>query len=100
MNDEGLAIALPHTSVDHVNKAAISIATLKNPVKFEVMGGEVGENCEVKLVFMLAVDDPNAHLEKLQKIVQIFQDSNFLKDLYIQNTPEGVIELFKNKEEE
>ena len=100
MNDDGLAIALPHTSVDYVNKSATSIARLKNPVEFNVMGGNEDETCSVNLVFMLCVDDPNAHLEQLQRIVQIFQDNAFLEKLSGANSPEEVIDIFKNKEEE
>lgn len=99
INEDGLALALPHTSVDYVNKSAISIATLKNPVKFNVMGGAEDEFCSVNIVFMLAVDDPNAHLEQLQRIVQIFQDSQFLEDLTNADNPEKVIDIFKIKEE-
>lgn len=100
MNDEGLAIALPHTAIDHVNKAATSIARLKNPVEFHVMGGDPDETCKVKLVFMLCVDDPNAHLDGLQRIVTILQDQEFLKKLDTVQTNEELIELFKIKEDE
>ena len=100
MNDEGLAIALPHTAIEHVNKAATSIARLKNPVEFHVMGGDKHETCQVKLVFMLCVDDPNAHLEALQRIVAILQDQEFLKKLVTVQSNEELIELFKIKEDE
>lgn len=100
MDTDGLAIALPHTAIEHVNKAATSIAILKKPIEFHVMGGGVDDTCQVSLVFMLCVDDPNAHLDGLQAIVQILQDKNFLKNLDGAKTPEEVINLFKSKEEE
>ena len=100
MNDEGLAIALSHTAIDHVNKAATSIARLKNPIDFHVMGGDADETCQVKLVFMLCVDDPNAHLDGLQRIVTILQDHEFLKKLDTVQSNEELIELFKIKEDE
>lgn len=100
MDADGLAIALPHTAIDHVNKAATSIARLKNPVEFHVMGGDKDETCQVQLVFMLCVDDPNAHLDGLQRIVTILQDREFLKKLKDVKTNVELIDLFKNKEDE
>lgn len=99
MNEEGLAIALPHTAIDHVNKAVTSIARLKNAIDFHVMGGDADETCQVKLVFMLCVDDPNAHLDGLQRIVTILQDQEFLKKLDSVHTNEELIDLFKTKED-
>lgn len=98
MNNEGLAIALPHTAIEHVNKTATSIARLNNPVEFHVMGGDTDEICQVKLVFMLCVDDPNAHLDALQRIVAILQDEEFLKKLDTVQSNEDLIEVFKIKE--
>lgn len=100
MDEKGFAVALPHTAIDYVNSAATSIAILKNPIEFHVMGGTPDETCMVSLVFMLCVDDPNAHLDGLQSIVKILQDKSFLDKLDGAKTSDDVINLFKIKEEE
>lgn len=51
----GISVAIPHTDSEHVNKKAISVAILKEPVKFGVMG-EIGAETPVQIVFMLAID--------------------------------------------
>lgn len=35
---KGFGVAIPHTDAEHVNSPMIAIATLKNPVKFNIMG--------------------------------------------------------------
>src|SRR5690554_3339187 len=66
-----MGIAIPHTDAEHVKKAGISIATLKEPVTFKNMG--TGEDMDVEIIFMLAVKDPNEQLNMLQRLMTIFQ---------------------------
>lgn len=73
----GCGVAIPHTDIEHVNQAAISVATLKREVKFRVMGEE-SEEVPVKLVFMLAMKEQHAQLTLLQQLMQILQDSEAL----------------------
>lgn len=95
----GFGIAIPHTNVEYVNKAATAIAVLKDPVSFHVMGGDDEDTVDVNLAFMLAVDDPNAHIDKLQRIVDLIQDQDFLRELSEQKEGSEIIELIKNKEQ-
>lgn len=94
-----IGIAIPHTAVEHVNKGKIAIARLKNQVPFQQMGND-DETVKVKLVFMLAVDDPEKHLEKLQSIVEVIQDEVVLKKLLSAGVADEMIEVFKEKEKE
>lgn len=92
-------IAIPHTSSDYVNKAATGIATLKNPVDW-VQLGTSDDHVDVNIVFLLAVKDPNAHLEFLQAIVKIFQDKSVMKKILAEKNPKNIIEIIKKKETE
>lgn len=94
---EGFGVAIPHTPVTHVIKHAIAIAQLKNPVEFIQMGSE-DEATNVKIVFMLAVDDPNAHIDQLQQILNIIQDKDVLKKLAETKSKDEIIEVIKEKE--
>src|SRR5699024_1354796 len=49
----GVSVAIPHTDVEHVNRKTISVATLKDPVDFGIMGGGPDEKTPVKVVFLL-----------------------------------------------
>lgn len=96
--DTGLiGIAIPHTAVEHVNKGKIAIARLENKVPFHQMGND-DEAVEVKLVFMLAVDNPGLHLTKLQSIVEVIQDESVLMKLLDAETEGQMIDAIKEKE--
>src|SRR5699024_2471405 len=78
MRTKGVSVAIPHTDVEHVNQKTISIAILKDPVEFGVMG-DPDETTPVKLVFMLAMDKADSQLSLLQRLMQIFQDEDTLQ---------------------
>ncbi len=75
----GVKVALPHTDTIHVNEPAIALGILEEPVIFEDMGS--GEKLEVEIVFMLAVKNPSAQVKVLKKLIDLFQDSEFLISL-------------------
>ena len=94
---DGMGVAIPHTDVSHVNKAGIAIGVLKKPVTFIQMGSD-DEEIGVKLVFMLAVTDPNAHIDELQRIIEIIQDKDILEKLFTVTDKDTIIEVIKEKE--
>lgn len=76
----GVPVAIPHTDAEHVNQKTISVAVLKNPVDFVVMGEE-SLTIPVRLVFMLAMDEVHSQLALLQKLMRIFQEEQTLKKI-------------------
>ncbi|MDO4169722.1 MAG: PTS sugar transporter subunit IIA [Lachnospiraceae bacterium] len=94
-----IGIAIPHTDRGHVNKGAVAIGILKEPVHFYQMGFTDVE-VNVKIVFMLAVDDPEAHLPFLQRVLQVLQDQNVLEKLTHVTKSQEIIEIVKEKEQE
>lgn len=93
----GIGVAIPHTDVSHVNQSGIAIAVLREPVTFIQMATD-DEEVKVKLVFMLSVVDPNAHLEELKQILAIIQDTEVLEKLTKVNEKKEIIEIIKEKE--
>lgn len=75
-----IAVAIPHTDVEHVQQKAISVGILKEPVDFIVMGDDT-ETVPVKIVFMLAMDEAHSQLKLLQQLMQVFQDQSVLNEL-------------------
>ena len=70
-------IALPHaTNKVGVNRTAMSLITLKNPVNF---GNK--NNDPVDTVFMLATTDSTSHLGALQDLSEFLGDEEFLNIL-------------------
>jgi len=94
---DGFGIAIPHTDVSHVNESGTAIALLKDPVTFTVMGTD-DEYTQAKIVFMLCVKDPSTHMDKLQRIIEMIQDRDFLERLALQTTKEDIIGIVKEKE--
>lgn len=80
LNTGSIKVAIPHTNPEHVNRAAISIATLKDPVKFNNME-DSNQEIPVDLVFMLAVDNPEKQVPLLVKLMGIFSQTDKLKEI-------------------
>ncbi|RDW20676.1 PTS sugar transporter subunit IIA [Oceanobacillus chungangensis] len=76
----GVSVAIPHTDVEHVINKTISVAILKKPVDFVIMGDDI-ETTPVQLVFMLAMDEAHSQLSLLQKLMAMFQNEDLLKRL-------------------
>lgn len=74
----GFSVAIPHTDPEHVNRAAFAVGVLKNPVRFHCMAAPE-EETQVRLVFLLAIKDPDKQVELLQKLMAVFQDAALLK---------------------
>lgn len=77
---EGVGVAIPHADIIHVVKPAIAIGVLKKPVKFLIMGNPE-EEVDVKLVFMLAINEPTMQINLLKNLVFLFQDKKLLHQL-------------------
>ena len=71
--------------------------TLKHPVTFIQMGSD-DTQVEVKVVFMLAIEDPKNHIKKLQQILRIIQDNAVLEKIYQASSADEVIDIVKQKE--
>jgi galactitol PTS system EIIA component len=88
----GCSVAIPHTDIEHVNKKAISLGILKEPVEFGIMG-EVSEKTPVKLVFMLAMDQIHSQLDLLQNLMRVFQNEEILTSLSSEESKTVIKEL-------
>lgn len=92
-----IGVAIPHTDVEHVNKPMIAAATLKEPVKFRVMGGSEEDIIDVKIVFLLAMKDGNAQLELLKNIMSIIQNDDLLDEIASVENENTLLTLLENR---
>ncbi|MEA4909056.1 MAG: PTS sugar transporter subunit IIA [Anaerolineaceae bacterium] len=72
--------AIPHTDIEHVFKPGLAMATLASPVTFQNMVMPE-EAVPVRLVFLLALDQPKAQIEMLQEIAAVLQNESVVKNL-------------------
>jgi galactitol PTS system EIIA component len=70
-------VAIPHADSANVLQTQIAFASLENSIEFKAMGSN--EPVHVKLIFLLAIKNPNDHLETLQKLIGIFQSEHLIK---------------------
>ncbi|WP_079475677.1 PTS sugar transporter subunit IIA [Marinococcus halophilus] len=91
-----IAVAIPHTDVEHVQRKAISVGILRDPVDFIVMGDDT-ETVPVKIVFMLAMDEAHSQLKLLQQLMQVFQDQNVLKELSSTSDKKQIKKMMEEK---
>ena len=50
------------------------------------------------MLFLLPAVDPNAHIDKLQRIVEMIQDKEMLGKLMKADAPEEMIRMIREKE--
>ena len=67
-----IAVAMPHTDPQHVNRPGVCIAQLKHPVEFEHMG-DPDTKVQAEMLFMMAIKNPDEQVELLQKVLGVFQ---------------------------
>lgn len=90
---EAMGVALPHTDAIHVNKQAIAIGILKEPIKFKAMGMP-DETVEVSLILMLAIEKPDAQLELLGKLMDILQKAECVNGIKNAVNEKEAVEIF------
>lgn len=73
----GINAAMPHCDISNVNRAAICVGVLKNPVEWRRMDDQ-DATCKVSFVIMLALKEAHAHLDMLQKVVALIQDQGLM----------------------
>jgi len=87
-----LGFAIPHTETEHVNKSAIAIAILDEPVVFQAMDNPLTD-ISVHVVMMLAISDPKAVVMVLRQVISILEDEAALQALIRAGTPEEIREI-------
>lgn len=83
--------AIPHTDIEHVLKSGVAMATLVKPVTFQNMVLPT-EAVEVRIAFLLALEEPHAQIEMLQEIAGVLQDPDLLETLMKSSSPSEVLE--------
>ncbi|WP_299024170.1 PTS sugar transporter subunit IIA [uncultured Thermanaerothrix sp.] len=81
--------AIPHTDIEHVIRPAVGLATLPTPVVFQNMIDPT-DAVPVRLVFLLALEQPKSQVEMLQQVATILQNPQVVSELVAAQTLEEV----------
>jgi PTS system galactitol-specific IIA component len=93
---EPVGVAIPHTDTEHVNKSALAVGILKQPVVFTEMGTDDGQ-VKVEIITMMAISDPDAVMPVLRDLAMVYQDPDFLSQLKAAKDQTGVLDLCKTR---
>lgn len=89
--------ALPHVDLEYVKRPAVALATLSQPVFFHNMV-VAQEEVPVRLVIMLALDQPKSQVEMLQQVATILQRPDIVDRLMAARTPEEILAILSDLE--
>jgi galactitol PTS system EIIA component len=89
--------AIPHVDLEYVNKPAIALATLKQPIVFHHMVMNE-EEVPVRLVIMLALDQPKSQIEALQQVAEVLQSPEIVNELLSAQTSAEVLAIMNRLE--
>jgi galactitol PTS system EIIA component len=87
-----MCVAIPHTDSKHVNESNVAVAVLNNSVEFNNMI-DPSKKVEVRIVFLLAINNPDSQVTLLSKLMSVFQNVNLLKQIRDSSTTEEVAKL-------
>jgi len=90
--------AIPHVDIEYVNKSALGLATLTQPVVFQNMV-DSDEDVPVQLVIMLALDKPKSQIEMLQEVAGVLQQPVVIDQLMAARTPDDVFTALSSFED-
>ncbi|AXY24977.1 hypothetical protein CL176_02450 [Suicoccus acidiformans] len=89
-----IGVAIPHTEGSYVKKDKLVVATLKNSIIFNEMGGDKDDFVDVSLVIMLVIGDGAGHLDMLTKIISLVQDENVVKNIIDMTSETEIVRVF------
>jgi galactitol PTS system EIIA component len=85
-------VAIPHTDSHHVLRTGIAVGILQNPTEFTIMG-TTDQIVQVKLVLLLAIQDPSSHIQVLQQLMEVFQLPDVLQQLRSAKSKKEVVHV-------
>jgi PTS system galactitol-specific IIA component len=91
--------AIPHVDIEYVNHSALALATLEQPVIFRNMVDR-DEKVYVRLVIMLALDQPKSQIRMLQEVTKILQNPDVVNRLILAETEDQILTILKTMDEE
>lgn len=75
-----VGVAIPHADAAWANRAGVAIGRCEKPVSFRSME-DATQTVSVRLVFMLSVTDPDAHLAVLGRLIEMFSQAELCEAL-------------------
>ncbi len=91
-----MPLALPHGDAEFVKSSALAIGKCAEPIPFHSMS-EPDKILPARLVVMLAVGDPDGHLEILSHLMDALADEAFCREVLEADSGTAIASLFAAK---
>lgn len=89
-------IAIPHAGTEGVNRSAIAVASLQEPVIFQNMA-DPDEELAVELVLLLANNNPEEQVKTLRNLALLFGEPDKLVELRALSSPAEIVQWLKQE---
>ncbi len=96
LQTESIPIAVPHADEEHVEKEGIAIIRPRIPVSFGEMACE-NSKIDALLIFLLLLKKGDKHVECLEMLLTMTQDTCMIKRLMEADGPEEVYGIIENQ---
>jgi PTS system galactitol-specific IIA component len=90
-------VAVPHADPEHVIAPGVAVATLARPVAFGEMGNPESY-LDVDVVLMLALRDRDSVQKELVRLVETFQNPDFVDRIHAAADPQQLFKLIASGE--
>lgn len=85
--------AIPHAQSAAIEKSAMLILKLKQPIDWQSLDGQ---KIDTVISFLIPQVDSNEHLKYLSNTAKLLTHKDFITKLKAANTPQDIFNLFKN----
>ena len=92
-------VAIPHTDAEYIKEEFISICTFKDSIELSSMEDQ-NEKVQVKLAFVLGLNQPHNQLQVLTELMSIIQNKELVEGLINSSNTEEVLEIVKSLNQE
>ena len=90
-----IGVAIPHTDAEYIKEEFIAVCQLKNEVEFKSME-DADESVNVKLAFVLGLNQPHSQLTILQELMQLIQNKETVNALINANDKEDILKIIES----
>jgi Phosphotransferase system mannitol/fructose-specific IIA domain (Ntr-type) len=92
---EPIAVAIPHSSRELVNKSTILVARTKSGVTFDRIDDK-DLTVDVKVIFMLAIGSDDGEVEAIAKVMNAVQDEALVEQIASSEDADSIEKAFRD----
>lgn len=94
LETKSINVAIPHTDTEYVNETTIAVATMMNPIDWNLMANP-SKKVGVEIIFLLAVSNPEEQTDLLKTLMSLFQNEELLKKLKYSESDDELKKILK-----